>query len=585
MTGTVVFSVLNAKYVHASPAPWCLAAGVKAFAPHLYSRVHIVEATINQPPEDVLQRIVSLAPSIVGFSCYLWNVNTTLALCTALKQALPDVVIVLGGPEVSYRAENVLQNHTQVDYILAGEGEENMPAFLAAVFAQGEPVILSESAQQMIAGLCGRRADGTIYENEPCVLHGAVPSPLTAGYAEAVQGRIAYFETSRGCPYTCAFCLSGRCGVPRFFELEAVFGDLLRLANSGTQTIKFVDRTFNANAGHANKILQFILAHYGKEIPQGICFHFEIAGDILREETFSLLGQMPAGAVQLEIGMQSFCERTLEAVNRKTNTAILQANIRRLVAMGNMHIHIDLIAGLPFENLVVFAESFNTGYALGAQMLQLGFLKLLYGSPMRSLPQDYPCEFDQNAPYEVRTTPWLSAEDFALLHRTEDAVERVYNSGRFRQTADYVLKASGLTPFEFYTGLGVASQKAGVGWRIALDDYTAVLKDYCASLNHVDGEVLRDMMVRDRLSTNATGRLPACLYRRDEELSRAIKRLGAHPETAPKKGVRRGIALLYAANALCWADYIPEEKNLVTGRWALHEMPLGEILAQYTKKR
>lgn len=577
MAGAVVLSVLNAKYIHASPAPWCLAAGVKAFAPHLYSRLHIVEATINQPPDDVLQRIASFAPSVVGFSCYLWNIDTTLALCAALKQALPNVMIVLGGPEVSYRAKDVLQNHAQVDYILAGEGEESLPAFLTAIFAQATPTFLPKQAQQMIAGLCGRRTDGTVYESAPCVLHGAVPSPLAAGYAEAVQRRIAYFETSRGCPYTCAFCLSGRCGVPRFFELDAVFQDLLRLANSGTHTIKFVDRTFNANAVHANKILQFILNHYGKAIPQGICFHFEIAGDILREETFALLAQMPAGAVQLEIGMQSFCERTLEAVQRKTDITILQANIRRLVAMGNMHIHIDLIAGLPYEDMALFAKSFNTGYALRAQMLQLGFLKLLYGSAMRGLPQNYPCEFDANAPYEVHRTPWLSAEDFKLLHRTEDAVERVYNSGRFRLTADYVLNASGLTPFEFYTGLGVASHKAGVDWRISLDDYTAVLQDYCSSLNHVDDETLRDLLVRDRLSTNATGRLPTCLYRRDARLSEAVKRLAASPATAPRKGVRRGVTLLYAAKAVCWVDYIPGAQNPVTGRWVLHEMPLDEL--------
>lgn len=579
MKGTVVLSVLNAKYIHGSPAPWCLAGGIKAYAPGLYSRVRIVEATVNQPSTDVLERIVAAAPAVVGFSCYLWNIDTTLALCTALKQALPHVIIVLGGPEVSYCAKDVLQNNIQVDYILAGEGEESLPAFLMTVFAQEEPELLPEQAQQFIAGLCGRRADGTVYESAPCVLSGAVPSPLTVGYAEALQGRIAYFETSRGCPYTCAFCLSGRCGKPRYFSLDTVFQDLLRLANSGTRTIKFVDRTFNANAVHANKILQFILAHYGKEIPQGICFHFEMAGDILREETFALLAQMPAGAVQLEIGIQSFCEKTLEAVHRKTDTTILQANINRLVAMGNMHIHIDLIAGLPYENLTVFAESFNKGYALGAQMLQLGFLKLLHGSAMRSLPQTYPCEFDENAPYEVRTTPWLSTQDFELLRHAEDALERVYNSGRFRLTVDYVLSASGQTPFEFYTGLGIAAHKAGVHWRTSLDDYTAILQEYCASLDNVDDGTLRDLLVRDRLSTNSTGRLPPCLYRQDAQLTKAMKRLSANPATARRKGVRRGVALLYAAKAVCWVDYVPAEKNPVTGRWLLHEMPLDTILA------
>lgn len=577
--GTVVLSVLNAKYIHASPAPWCLAAGIKAFAPELYHLVHIVEGTINQPHGEVLENIVDKAPGVVGFSCYIWNIDATLALCTALKQALPQVMIVLGGPEVSYCAQEVLQKNGQVDYVLAGEGEESVPRFLRAVFRHHQPALLTEEEKHGIGGLCGRHGDGSTYENPPCVLSGAVPSPLTAGYSHAIEGRMAYLETSRGCPYSCAFCLSGRCSAPRFFPLEGVFQDLLSLASSGTRTVKFVDRTFNANAAHANGILQFILTHYGKEIPHGICFHFEMAGDILREETFALLAQMPAGAIQLEIGVQSFCEKTLEAVNRKTNTAILQANIRRLVAMGNMHIHIDLIAGLPYEDLTQFADSFNKGYGLGAQMLQLGFLKLLHGSTMRSQPQVYPCTFEEKAPYQVRTTPWLSPQEFDLLHHAENAVDRVYNSGRFRLTAEYVLLASGQTPFAFYTGLGEAMKKAGVGWRISLDDYTAILQGYCASFNNVDDETLRDFLVRDRLSTNSTGRMPKCLFRQDTRVAKVTKKLSEHPATAPKKGVRRGLALLYGANTVCWADYAPEEKNPVTARWEIHEMPLDALLS------
>lgn len=571
MEDSVALCVLGSKYVHASPAPWCLAAGIKAYAPELSHLVRIVEATINQPITDVLEQIIAQKPAVVGFSCYIWNIEATLTLCTLLKQKLPHVLIVLGGPEVSYCAKEVLQASPQIDYILAGEGEESLPAFLRAVFAANKP--------EQIAGLCGRCEDGTIYETMPCILSSMVPSPLEFGYAEAVKGRIAYIETSRGCPYNCAFCLSGRCSKPRYFALDTVLQDILRLANSGTRTVKFVDRTFNANPAHANRILRFIIDHYGKEIPQGVCFHFEIAGDILREETFALLAQMPLGAVQLEVGIQSFCEKTLEAVNRKTDTALLQANIKRLVAMGNMHIHIDLIAGLPYENLAVFAESFDKAYGLGAQMLQLGFLKLLHGSAMRSEPETYPCCFDEHPPYEVRSTPWLSEQDFALLHNTEQALDRVYNSGRFRRTADYVLSVSGQTPFAFYTGLGTALHEAGVHRNIPLDDFTAALQNYCTSLPNVDSETLRDHLVRDRLSTNSTGRLPPCLHRQDARMTKIIKHLSANPATAPEKGVRRGIAILYAANTVCWADYAPDEKNPVTGRWALHEMPLENILA------
>lgn len=575
MEGIVVLSVLNAKYVHASPAPWCLAAGVQAFAPELTHRVNIVEATINQPPADVLKQIVAFAPAVVGFSCYIWNIKATLELCKMLKKELPQTCIILGGPEVSYCAKDVLQHNPQIDYILAGEGETSVPAFLQAFFT---PDALPKLTPQSIPGLCGRHADGTPYESVPCALHGPVPLPFSAGYTNAVEGRIAYIETSRGCPYSCAFCLSGQCSSPRFFALDTIFPHLLQLANSGTRTIKFVDRTFNANASHANQILQFILTHYDKEIPTGVCFHFEIAGDILREDTFALLEQMPAGAVQLEIGLQSFYEKTLEAVNRKTNTAILQKNIQRLVAMGNMHIHIDLIAGLPYETLPLFAESFNKGYVLGAQMLQLGFLKLLHGSAMRTNPQAFPCEFDDTPPYEVRNTPWLSAQDLECLRRTENAVDRVYNSGRFRLTAEYAIEASGLTPFAFYSGLGDAAERANLPWNISLDDYTALLQEYAAALPGVDPEHLRDCLVRDRLATNSTGRLPPCLHRMDAQMTTVLKALSANPKTAPKKGVRRGVALLYRAKVVCWADYSPTNKHPVTDRWQLHEIPMADIL-------
>lgn len=570
MDDAVVLSVLGAKYVHASPAPWCLAAGVMAYAPELFCRLRIVEANVNQPASDVLERIICASPKVVGFSCYIWNIDATLALCAELKMALPHVIIVLGGPEVSFCAEDILKNNKEVDYILAGEGEETFPAFLRAVF---------ENGQVEISGLCGRGPDGTIYHGRPHISKAPVPSPLSAGYLETVKGRIAYFETSRGCPYLCAFCLSGSCGPPRYFDLDLVLPELVALSNSGAKTIKFVDRTFNANAAHANKILQFILERYGREIPHGTCFHFEIAGDILQEETFDLLEQMPMGAVQLEIGIQSFCEEALRAVNRRTNTALLASNIKRLVSMGNMHIHIDLIAGLPHEDLKTFAESFGRAYELKAQMLQLGFLKLLHGSAMRSNREAYPCKFNENAPYEVIETPWLSSSELELLRQTANAVDRVYNSGRFSLTVDYVLKASGLTPFEFFSGFGREIFKAGAGRGVSLDDFTTLLQGYCEALPGVDREELRDFLVRDRLATNSEGRIPLCLHRDDARINKVIKKLSQNPETAWHEAVRRGVALLYTNQAVCWADYIPKERNPVTGRWRLKEMPLSEILS------
>lgn len=553
---------LNAKYVHSSLAPWCLLAGVRAFAPQIDA--HVVEGTVNEPPETVLERIASGAPDVVTFSCYLWNIRQTLALAEQLKRRLPGVWIVLGGPEVSYCAADVLSENPAVDFVLSGEGETSVPALLSCL-AQGKAPRADE-----VPGLCTRE-----HTAPPCVLSGEVPSPYTPEYLKALNGRIAYLETSRGCPFTCAFCLSGRCGTPRYFELKGVYENILVLANSGAQTVKLIDRTFNANPRHANAILRFLLSHYGKEIPAGVCFHFEIAGDILTEETMALLAQMPLGAVQLEIGMQSFCEKTLEAVRRKTNTEKLKANIRRLVAMGNMHIHIDLIAGLPYEDVPTFAESFNTAYALGADMLQMGFLKLLHGAAMREEPQTFPCEFRKDPPYEVLSTPWLTADELTMLHGVEDALERMVNSGRFHRTADYFLERTGLTPFDLFQTIGKAAHEAGVdGHGIPLDEYTAFLLETAPRLwSSVTREALRDVMVCDRLESNATGRLPLCLHIADPALGQTVKRLAAL--SPPRPGVRRGVAILYTERQAVYVDY--ENKNPKTGRFALRRVGLDEL--------
>ena len=553
---------LNAKYVHSSLAPWCLLAGVRAFAPDIDA--HVVEGTVNEPPETVLERIASGAPAVVTFSCYLWNIRQTLALAEQLKYRLPGVCIVLGGPEVSYCAETVLNENPAVDFVLSGEGETSVPALLSCL-AKGK----APSAEE-VPGLCTRESIAP-----PCVLSGEVPSPYTPEYFKALNGRIAYLETSRGCPFTCAFCLSGRCGTPRYFDLKGVYENILALANSGAQTVKLIDRTFNANPRHANAILRFLLTHYGKEIPAGVCFHFEIAGDILTEETMELLAQMPAGAVQLEIGMQSFCEKTLEAVRRKTNTEKLKANIRRLAAMGNMHIHIDLIAGLPYEDVQTFAESFNTAYALGADMLQMGFLKLLHGAAMREEPQNFPCEFRSEPPYEVISTPWLTAEELEMLHSVEEVLERMVNSGRFQRTADYLMERTGLTPFALFQAIGKAAHEAGVaGHGVALDEYTAFLLDTAPRLwQNVTREALRDVMVCDRLESNATGRLPLCLHIADPALGQTVKRLAAL--NPPRPGVRRGVAILYTERQAVYVDY--ENKNPKTGRFALRCVELDAL--------
>jgi len=541
-----VICAVNSKYVHSSLAAWYLLAGVEE-----YSRTRIcarvVEATINDDPDAVAARIVENSPSVIGLGCYIWNITFVKKLLPLIKKALPDAVVVLGGPEVSYNAGEILRDEPLADYVLSGEGEKPLALLLDAV-ASGADV-------SGIPGVCFRRS-GEIVVSPPYCAAEEPPDPYTGAYFDALNGRIAYLETSRGCPFSCAFCLSGRQGRVRYFDSGRAGRDIVRLANSGARTVKLVDRTFNADPRRARAIFGFILDKYGTEIPEGVRFHFEIAGDLLDEETLALLGAAPRGLFQFEIGLQSFGEETLLAVSRKTDTARLKENISRLMAFGNIHIHLDLIAGLPFEDMARFGQSFNTAFSLEPHMLQLGFLKLLHGAAMREEPEAFP------------------AEDLRRLHLAEDALERLYNSGRFRRTLRYVLERTSKTPFELFLDTGAAlSENAPAGE--PLDDYTARLFRYFGALEGVDKAALLDAMICDRLASNAAGGLPPVLQIRDGRLKAAMRAVNGSPATRLQKGVRRGFALLASENAVVWADDM--ERDPVTGAYTLHKTSLDEL--------
>ncbi|HEX3038252.1 MAG TPA: DUF4080 domain-containing protein [Oscillospiraceae bacterium] len=548
--------ILNSKYIHSSLAPWCLLAGVDAYCEKGIT-AQVIEGTINEKMENVAQRILEQKPQVISFCCYIWNITETKQLVQLIKSELPNTVIILGGPEVSYHAEEVLREETLVSYVISGEGEEPFALLLNAIQKGAEP--------QNIPGVCYRSGSQTVIA-PPCTPTNEPPSPYTQAYFNALKGRIAYLETSRGCPYSCAFCLSGRCGNARFYNMERAKKELLLLANSGTQTVKLVDRTFNANRKRAKELFRFIIENYGKAIPKGVCFHFELAGDILDDETIDLLATAPLGAMQLEIGLQSFNPKTLAAINRKTDVERLKANISRLVANANMHIHIDLIAGLPYEDFKSFSQSFNIAYALKPNMLQLGFLKLLYGAPMREQPEDYPCEYQKTPPYEVTSTPWLSAQELINLHCIEDALERLSNSGRFPRTLSYLLEQGEQSPFELFYQFGLFCAQKGTE-NIPLDAYNALAFDYFSTQKGIDKAVLRDTMVCDRLATNASGKLPSVLRVKDPALKQAVLFLEQNEETRSQKGVKRGVALLYSENCAVYADY--KEKNPITGEYPL----------------
>ncbi len=487
----VILGCLNSKYIHASLAPWCLKAGVDVYC-KFDINAKVLESTINSNLDEYINVIISEKPNVVCFSCYIWNIEKTLYICKKLKNSL-NCPIILGGPEVSYRAQNVLQNYPYIDFVLSGEGEESLPKFLNILYSNGD-LSLSDGLTY--------RYDGTILTIQEKIYTGTPLSPYTDEFFDNIKGRICYIETSRGCPYRCAFCLSGLCSPLRFFDIDTVKENILKLSQSGTKTVKFVDRTFNAKATRANEILSFIISNYKTAIPKGVCFHFEIAGDILTEETLKILESAPKGLFQLEIGMQSFNEDTLQIINRKTNTAKLQKNIKRLVSFGNMHIHIDLIAGLTGEGIDSFENSFNIGFSLNPHMLQLGFLKLLYGADMRENPQKYPCEYSHKPPYEVISTPWLTAQEIITIKKTEDALERLYNSGKFLYTVDYLLNECNFTPFMLFMKFGNQVD----GTKMPLSQYAVHIFEYFKE--YADPEILKQKIVCDMLESGCSSHIP-----------------------------------------------------------------------------
>ena len=531
----LVIACLNSKYIHASLAPWCLLSGVRAFGDNSVI-AKVMEATINSDVNAFAEQIINENPDIVSFSSYIWNIEKTLELCRILKEKI-GCTIILGGPEVSYRSKNILEAYSDIDFVLSGEGEKSFPKFLDTYLNKGD--------FKNVRGLSFREKENIISVPEE-ESNETPPSPYNNEFFDNLKGRISYIETSRGCPYRCAFCLSGRCSPLRFFDIEQVKNDILKLAISGTKTIKFVDRTFNAKEDRANEILEFILSNYGTKIPEGTCFHFEIAGDILKESTLNILSKAPKGVFQLEIGMQSFNQETLKAINRKTDTKKLIENIKKLISFGNMHIHIDLIAGLTGEDIKSFERSFDIGYSLKANMLQMGFLKLLYGADMRENREKYPCEFNENPPYEVTSTPWLSKVEIVKLKKCEDALERMYNSGRFLFTLDYLLNECGYTPFKLFMDFGNEIN----GNKMSLSDYAIHIYYYFKEF--ADEERLRETLTCDLLSSSSALQIPGIFKRKKDPLYKKVKKHFTEDKNALNK-----VAILYKT-----------EKVFVVNQWS-----------------
>ena len=444
----ILLTAINAKYIHSNLAVYSL----KAYSQD--EGVELAEYTINQRSEDILMDIYKRRPDVLCFSCYIWNLDVVEELVRELGKLMPDLAIWLGGPEVSYDAKDVLCRLPMVRGVMKGEGEETF-AELCKIYRCSKH---TDEELENLAGITFRRADGTIIENPWREVMDLSKVPFVYQRIEDFEHKIVYYESSRGCPFSCSYCLSSVDKRLRFRNLELVKQELQFFLDHKVPQVKFVDRTFNCKHDHAIAIWKYIAEH-----DNGITnFHFEVAADLLNEEELKILEGMRPGLVQLEIGVQSTNPETIRAIRRTMDFGKVSEVVARIQKKGNIHQHLDLIAGLPYEDIRSFAHSFDDVYALKPEQLQLGFLKVLKGSYMEEQQKAYGLEHKSRPPYEVLYTKWLSYEDVIRLKGIEEMVEVYYNSRQFTHTIE-ALEQEYTSSFEMYDRLWEYYEEKGYG--------------------------------------------------------------------------------------------------------------------------
>ena len=420
----VVLSTLNSKFIHSSLALRYL----KAYGEAHGQAYDIVEYTINMPVLHILSDITEHDIDVLGFACYIWNIEMTLHVVDMVKAVRPDIKIVLGGPEVSFTADELLERCPNIDYIVQGEGEEAFHALVTAL------QLGNDGLDPVIPGVRGRR-DGSILGSAEVVEVrdlSTIPFPYTEEDMEDLEHKIIYYESSRGCPFSCQYCLSGNKNTVRFFPQERTLEELQWFIDHGVKQVKFVDRTFNCAPHHHRPLMEFM-----RDSDTDMNFHLEMEPELMTEWETNILCETPPGRIQIEVGVQSTHKKTLDAINRYNDWPYIQKSIRPIIQAGRTHVHMDLIVGLPHEDFKRFGQSFNDLFSLQPHALQIGFLKLLKGSGVRRM-REYKYVADPLAPYEVLSTHVLPYDDVRFLKYFEDVFERFYNSERFRTTFGYI---------------------------------------------------------------------------------------------------------------------------------------------------
>lgn len=434
----IILTAINAKYIHSNLAVYSL----RAYAKKYQEEIEIAEYTINQQLDDILMDLYKKKPDVLCFSCYIWNLTYVEELIREIKKIFPTLPIWVGGPEVSYDSCEVLRRLPEVTGVMFGEGEETFTELLQ--YYHQEKDSLSE-----IEGITYRDEEGEIHQNPWRKTIDLSTVPFVYRDMTDFKNKIIYYESSRGCPFSCSYCLSSVDKCLRFRNIELVKKELQFFIDEEVPQVKFVDRTFNCNHKHAMEIWTYLMEH-----DKGITnFHFEVAADLLNEEEICLIEKMRPGLIQLEIGVQSTNETTIKEIRRTMKFEEVARIVRRINQKGNVHQHLDLIAGLPYEDLHSFQKSFDDVYRLYPEQLQLGFLKVLKGSYMEEMKKDYGLVYKNNPPYEVLYTNWLSYEDVLVLKLVEEMVEVYYNSGQFAYTLRHLEKEFD-SPFNMFLELG-----------------------------------------------------------------------------------------------------------------------------------
>lgn len=507
-----VLVAVNAKYIHSNLGIYCL---------YAYSREHGItpkelsyqEYTINQNIEDIISDICEEKPDFVGFSCYIWNIEEIVKITRELHKILPQCSIWLGGPEVSYDATSVLLQNSWVTGVFVGEGEESFFEVLScyqtgrvedvyqvkgiAVREMGQEFLLDKKGRQTCGEETGKLDESHVLEANivvtgarECMSLDSVVFPYED--IDSLKNRIVYYETSRGCPYGCSYCLSSVEKNVKFRSMELVKKELQFFLDHKVPQVKFVDRTFNCNAVRTMDIWRYIYEH-----DNGVTnFHFELSADILTDEEIDYVSHFRPGLVQFEIGVQTTNPQTIQAINRKMNLEKLKDRVGRIHAQRNIHQHLDLIAGLPYEDFDSFHQSFNDVYSMQPDQLQLGFLKVLKGSPMHCDAPKYNIVYQSTPPYEVLYTKWLTYDDIRRLKRVEDMVERYYNSMQFVCTVPFMVQQFG-DAFVFFDMLGRFFKERGYfGMQQSrLQNYEIIYE--FAQVHDLDLKIVKQLLVYD----------------------------------------------------------------------------------------